>query len=254
MTRKSDEFADMVTVPATQIEFTVGVGGSAGSDRSFFTGNFRDECFVMSQGVASMPHPEVSGTLTGETALWAYRHIVQKPFYAKDREKLVRRIFRSVNISCWQKQRESGFEEGLAATLLVVITGQRNIWIGNVGNHAAVVVGGGRIIRQTFPDVDQRGVITKLIGLKRYGLLPQYINCTFGIGDTAVMLSADAAKVISAQDITKESAAPGADAGKISAALVAKAERLNASGRLGIIVIRRTPSALPESSLLVNPI
>ena len=152
-----------------------------------FVGHFRDECFVIADGVGGMPHGEVAATLAGETAIWGYRHIRLRPTYWLDKRNFMRRIFRSTNMAVWQKRKEPEFRDGLATTLIVCIVGPMNMWVGSVGDSSSYLYREGLIASLTREDVDERGFLTNVIGTKRLGLASQFASEPFLVGDIAVL-------------------------------------------------------------------
>lgn len=152
--------------------------------------NFNDECFVVCDGVGGIPHGEVAARLAGDTASWAYRLVRQRHAYWKDRKLFLKRIFRTTNITVWHKQREEGFEDGMATTMLVCIVLDRRFYIGNVGDSSAFLVRDGTMIKLTSEDVDASGRLTKAMGTTRYGLAPSIVVGDIMLGDT-MMLATD---------------------------------------------------------------
>src|SRR3989304_8104996 len=63
--------------------------------------NFSDECFVVADGVSDI-HGEAAAKLAADTAIWGYKHVRQRPFYWADKRRLLKRIFRSSNLTLWQ--------------------------------------------------------------------------------------------------------------------------------------------------------
>jgi len=134
--------------------------------------NFKDECFVVADGAGGLPHGDVAARLGSATALWAYKHVRERPFYWADKKLFLKRIFRSSNMAVWQKRREYGFGAGLAATLAVAIVGTQNIWVGSVGDSGILLYRDGLIDLMTPADADEAGRLTNALGLKRFGLVP----------------------------------------------------------------------------------
>jgi len=145
--------------------------------------NFSDECFAVADGVGGWPHGEVAARLASETALWGYREIRKRRCYWLDKKLLLRRIFRSTNLTLWQKRREKGFEEGLITTLVVAILSERTFWVGSVGDSLAYLYRETLIDQLTKPEVDESGHLTNAIGLVRYGLTVQIVSERFLPGD-----------------------------------------------------------------------
>jgi serine/threonine protein phosphatase PrpC len=137
-----------------------------------YIGNVNDECFVVADGVGGMPHADTAAIVAGEAALWGYKHIRLRPFYWADKRLLLKRIFRSSNMTVWQKRREHGFETGLATTLSVAIIGLQKIWVGSVGDTSILLYREGLIDFLTPLDIDTSGNLTNALGLKRLGLVP----------------------------------------------------------------------------------
>lgn len=152
-----------------------------------FIGHYRDECFVIADGLGGLPHGEVAATLAGETALWGYRHIRLRPTYWTNKRFFMRRIFRSTNMSVWQKRKEPGFGEGFATTLVVLIIGSKNLWVGSVGDSKAFLYREGLIAELVREDVDEFGHLTGAIGVKRFGVIPHFAGEPFLAGDSVVL-------------------------------------------------------------------
>ena len=132
----------------------------------------RDECVVVADGESDAIHGDVAAKLAGETALWGYKHIRLRPFYWADKRLLLRRIFRSSNITVWQKRREKGFETGLATTLAVVIIGGQKLWVGTAGDTRVLLYRESLIDILTPADADSEGKLTRALGINRLGLTP----------------------------------------------------------------------------------
>jgi len=152
-----------------------------------YVGNVNDECFVVADGVSHVPHGDTAAILASETALWGYRHIRLRPFYWADKRLLLRRIFRSSNLTLWQKQREHGFETGLATTLSIAIIGSQKIWVGSVGDTSILLYREGLIDFLTPADIDESGNLTNVLGVKRLGLVPHIAVEKFLMYDTLLI-------------------------------------------------------------------
>lgn len=186
--------------PQTSIIFAASqLQGKRESQEDYFV-NFNDECFVVTDGVGSMPHGEVASELAGDTAVWAYRLVRQRRTYWKDRKLFLKRIFRTTNITLWQKQREEGFEDGMATTMLVCIISDRRFYIGSVGDSSAFLVRKSVMTKLTTEDVDVSGRLTKAVGTTRYGLAPSIITGDFLPGDCMALVTDGVAR---AMDTTK---------------------------------------------------
>jgi serine/threonine protein phosphatase PrpC len=173
-------------------------------DQNIISENFSDECFVMAVPVKQKPNGTLASILSCQTAVWGYKLIRQRKFYWSDKRLLIKRIFRSVNIAVWQKQRESGFETGIAASLAVSIIGPENIWIGTVGDNCALIFRDGKLIWESAPDIDGNGVLTKSVGTVRFGLIPSLYSQQFIANDTLILLSQSVRKNIDNIELEKQ--------------------------------------------------
>lgn len=163
--------------------------------------SFRDECFVVADGVGSIPHADVAAKLAVETALWGYKHIRQRPFYWRDKKLFMQRIFRSANLTLWQKRREVEFSEGLLTTLLVVMIGARSFWLGSVGDTSAFLYRETLIEKLTIEDVDQSGFLTKVLGRQRFGPKPQFLAEPFLAGDILFLATDGVAQFLAEEQL-----------------------------------------------------
>lgn len=134
--------------------------------------HFNDECFVICDGVASLPHAREAENLTSQTALWAYRMVRQRPFYWKEKLPFLKRIFRSTNLRLWQTRRDPGYEDGMASALMVLIVIKNYFWLGSAGNCNSFLFRDGLIDVLTARDVDEAYMITKAVGFNRNQLIP----------------------------------------------------------------------------------
>src|SRR3989344_2568729 len=152
--------------------------------------NYNDQCFAIADGVGGMPNGQVAAKLACETAVWAYKHVRTRPFYWDDKKLFLKRIFRTTNITLWQKQREKGFSEGLATTLVFCIIGDHHFWVGSVGDSHAYQLTTKGILTPLLPDdVAPSGKLTRVMGANRYGLVPHVVTREFLDGDTIVLVT-----------------------------------------------------------------
>lgn len=166
-----------------------------------FVDHYLDECFALADGVGGMPHGDVAARVAVESAIWGYKLIRQRRTYWQDKRLFIKRIFRSANISVFQKQREPQFREGLATTLVVGIIGGRNFWLGSVGDSSVFLYRNGSLKKLTTPDIDEQGYLTKIIGTSRYGLTPQFITGNWLAGDALLLVTDGVTNFISEEEI-----------------------------------------------------
>jgi serine/threonine protein phosphatase PrpC len=131
-----------------------------------------DECFIIADGVESLPHAREAETLTRETALWAYNVVRQRHCYWTVKLFLLKRIFRSTNLRLWQKRRDPGFDAGLGSALMVLIASSDAFWVGSAGNCNSYLYREGLIDILTKRDVDEEGMLTRAVGFSRKQLIP----------------------------------------------------------------------------------
>lgn len=162
--------------------------GSRQRQEDYFI-NFNDECFVLADGVGGLPHGDFAAKFAAETAIWGYKLIRQRRVYWLDKQLLLKRIFRSTNIALWQKQRETEFSSGMGSTLEVLLVGDRNFWLGHVGDSSTWFAHGETFTKLTRDDVNTKGNLTKIIGAVRYGLTPQRVHGRFVIGDAFLLVT-----------------------------------------------------------------
>lgn len=164
---------------------------------------FQDECFVLSDGLGTLPHAKFIANLTAETAIWAYDLVRRRPYYWESKKRLLKRIFRSTNLRIWQKRKERGYEAGSAATLVVCIIGHDKVWVGSVGDSRAYIERKGFITQLTHDDVDDDGVLTKAIGFQKLGLEFDYSRHMFVSGDSLCIVSDGVHEFIEEEELRK---------------------------------------------------
>lgn len=163
--------------------------------------NYNDECFVVTDGVGGLPHGDVAAKLGADTAIWGYKLIRQRHYYWGEKVRLLGRIVRSSNIAVWQKQREEGFGDGLATTLLLLITGKGKFWLANVGDSPAFLLRRGKLSKITRDDLDENGVLTQALGTQRYGLTPHTVVNSFFDGDTILLCTDGVGRYVPEKDM-----------------------------------------------------
>ncbi len=192
---KDSLFLHQRPLPPSIIFAAAQLQGTRETQEDYFV-NYNDECFVVCDGVGGLPHGEVASKLACDTAVWAYKLVRQRRTYWKDRKLFLKRIFRTTNITLWQKQREEGFEGGMATTMLVCIVLDRRFYIGNVGDSSAFLVRNGSTTKLTMEDSDSSGNLTKSVGMDRYGLAPSIVTGDFLAGDYMMFVTDGVSRVM----------------------------------------------------------
>ncbi len=182
--------------------------------------HLNDECFVVADGVAGIPHGDTAARIAAETALWGYKHIRLRPFYWADKRLLLKRIFRSSNLTVWQKRRESGFESGLSTTLAVAIIGAQKIWVGSVGDTSIFLYREGLIDVLTPLDIDKNGELTNFLGIRRLGIIPHITVEKFLPGDIVLVATDGVINFISEDEMRTTFEVAGKTTDNITTAIV----------------------------------
>lgn len=204
--------------------------------------NFNDECFVVCDGVGGLPHGEVAAKLAGDTAAWAYRLVRQRHAYWKDRKLFLKRIFRTTNITLWQKQREEGFSGGMATTMLVCIVIDRRWYIGNVGDSSAFLVHDGKMAKLTTEDIDSSGRLTKAVGTTRYGLTPSIVTGDLLAGDYLILVTDGVRRVMDADTcvtLLKQGEGMATELSNVAVAMLHCAQEQGATDNMTVCLVKR---------------
>ena len=187
------------------------------------TSNFvhhNNECFVVSDGDANMHHASLAASFVSETAIWGYKLVRQRPYYWADKHLLLKRIFRSTNLAIWQKRREPGIEEGLTASLGIVIVSNTKAWIGSVGDIPIYLYRESLIDEITPLDIATDGTMTNMLGIKRLGLVPHIAIENFIVGDCFVIASPSVSEYIDEEELRATLEMTGDTEQSVAAALV----------------------------------
>lgn len=228
--------------PSASIIFAASqLQGTRETQEDYFV-NFNDECFVVCDGVGGLPHGEVAAQLAGDTAVWAYRLVRQRHAYWKDRKLFLKRIFRTTNITLWQKQREEGFTDGMATTMLVCIVLDRRFYIGNAGDSSAFLVRGEEATKLTTEDVDAVGRLTKTIGTIRYGLTPSIVTGDFLDGDSMILVTDGVARVmdtVTCVKLLKEGNQSATQLSDVAVSLLHACQEHGAQDNMTVCLIKR---------------
>jgi len=240
--RFPDPYALRMKSPRETILFAASqlTGGQALQEDYFL--NFNDECFVLADGVGTRPHGDVASKFASETAIWAYKHIRQHRYYWLDKKLFMKRIFRSTNLAVWQKQREAGYEDGLATSLMVLLVGAKHYWLGVAGDSCAWLIHNGSTHKIT-PEVNAfSGAKPDVLGNRRLGLIPFYRAGAFSPGDVLILTSAGSANYLTPLDIQTSAASVGSTLEEVTRAAEAllHASAVNGSkeNMTGVIVKR----------------
>ncbi|MBI5620126.1 protein phosphatase 2C domain-containing protein [Candidatus Gottesmanbacteria bacterium] len=237
---KYEQPKDVVLFAASQL-----TGGRPHQEDYFV--NFNDECFIVADGVGGMPHGAEAAKLACETAEWAYRLVRQRPFYWNAKDFFLKRIVRSTNMRLWQKRREPGFADGLATTLLVFLANDRRFWVGSVGDTSAFLFRDAAVRKLTTEDVDNHGNLTKILGVQRFGIVPQIIQESFLAGDVIVLASDGVARYVANDEMAYALKETGATTQRMTdavAQLLKTAQKNGSTDNMTALIIKKI--ALPQ--------
>lgn len=208
--------------------------------------NFNDECFVLGDGVGSVPHGDVASRLACETAIWGYKHIRQHRYYWLDKKLFMKRIFRSTNLAVWQKRRERGYEEGLATTLTVAMIGSKTYWLGYAGETCVWLQSGSSITKLTRDVTPFETEKRKTLGVVRLGLVPEYVTGPMSVGDVLLMTSAGCGNYLTPSDIQSGVGLVGStveDATRAVESVLASAAMNGSTDNMTAVIIKRVATS-----------
>lgn len=160
-----------------------------------------DECFIIADGYPGLPHAKEAELVTRQTALWAYHMVRQRRYYWRLKLSFLKRIFRSTNLTLWQKRRDRGFDAGLASALSVLIVIEDYFWLGTAGNCNSFLFRDGLIDILTPRDVDEDGMLTKAVGFSRKQLIPAMHSEKFLENDIILLASDSVANFVSENEM-----------------------------------------------------
>lgn len=216
--------------------------GQRETQEDFFL-NFNDECFVLADGVGATPHGEIAAKLACDTAIWAYKHIRQHRYYWLDKKLFTKRIFRSTNLTIWQKKREIEFSQGLQTTLMTLIIGERTYWLGNAGDSSAWFFHDGSMKKLT-KDKDRtigepkRGIL----GERRLGLVPEFVSGSLRTNEIIVLATDGCANYLTPSDLESSIAIAGTtieEATKAVTSLISSAEMNGSTANMTAVILKR---------------
>lgn len=240
--RLPDPYALRLKVPRETVVFAAGQTPGNKRVQEDYVLHFNDECFVMADGADIFPHGDVAAKFACETAIWAFKHIRQHRYYWMDKKLFMKRIFRSTNLAVWQKRREAEFADGLATSLLVLIVGAKQYWLGSAGDSSAWLLHRGVIRKLTADRSVFQDAAPDLLGIKRLGLIPHFWTGEFAPGDMILLASAGCANYVMPTDLQTCAASVGNtadDASKSVAALLDASETNGSTDNATAVLVKR---------------
>ncbi len=208
---------------------------------------FSDECLALADGISEFPNGATAAKHAAETAVWAYKLVRTRPFYWEDKKLFMKRIFRTVNLSIWQKQKESTYRSGLLSNLLVAIFGPRNFWVGTAGDSHALLIRDNCIHYVTKITDEVHGEELNVLGRQRLGLIPYFVGDRFLTGDTLLVMTKGVADYLLSSDLDElVLQTPNEEAGlkTVASELVRRALLHGSEGNLAACLVKRVPAPL----------
>ncbi len=215
--------------------------GKYATQEDFFM-NFNDECFVVADGSHVRSHGDVAARLACETAIWGYKHIRQHRYYWLDKKLFMKRIFRSTNLSVWQKRREHGYEAGLETTLTVMMIGPKTYWLGYAGETHVWLQSGSSIKKLTRDAAPFEAEKHTMLGSVRLGLIPDYVTGPMSTNDVLLITSAGCGNYLTPSDIQSGMGLAGNstdDATRAVESVLVNAEMNGSTENMTALIIKR---------------
>lgn len=113
----------------------------------FVVGNFLNECFILVEGSAKHPHFAASDTC--DQALFAYKILRTKKFYAEARERLLVQLFKTVDRKIERLQKT---HPGISVSMLVLLVSDKYYWLGSTMRVQAYTLRAGNLHTVKFRD------------------------------------------------------------------------------------------------------
>lgn len=162
---------------------------------------FDTQCIALADGTGMLPYGDVASAFACDTAIWCYKHVRLRPYYWEDKIKLLGRIFRTTNLSLWQKRKERMYADGLASTLCVALLGIRNIWIAGVGSSRSYLIREGVIVELIPPENQQSRIVPMVLGCVRSGIVPRFVTEKIISGDVVLLCSDGVSDFVTEDDL-----------------------------------------------------
>lgn len=144
---------------------------------------FQDEFFVLSRGIT--PLPKKAAIMAADTSVWAYKVVQKRQYYMDDKRSFMKRIYRTTNLTFWQKQKEDEYKPGLHAELVVAMVGDKTCWVGTIGEGGVWVMHNNRLISLLKPSKRE------LLGVERTPPIPSFAYERFNSGDLLILFTRD---------------------------------------------------------------
>ncbi|MBI5614046.1 protein phosphatase 2C family protein [Candidatus Gottesmanbacteria bacterium] len=189
MLRLVDPYRVKASKPKTQVIMASSTRQGTAVRQEDVVLTFSDECVVVADGLSTSMHGDIVAEVAAETALWAYQHIRLHPSFWVDKKLFMKRIFRTANMTVWQKLREKECAGGAQTTLTVAMIGPLNVFIGQAGDTGAFLYREGNLKQLVSFDRTSDGLPKHTLGVKRLGLVHEFVSSEFLPHDVLLLLT-----------------------------------------------------------------
>lgn len=154
-------------------------------------GHYKDEFFLVADGLGGLPAGEVAAKLAIETAIEVYQE-------SRD----LKRAFEVANHEIYRQSRENPFWFGMATTLVGVVVEGKYATLANVGDSRAYLISGTSINQITIDHGLEGGVVTRVLGINsevKIDIFKQDLE----IGDLLLLCSDGLTSMLTDEEILK---------------------------------------------------
>lgn len=135
--------------------------------------------------------------LAMETVVWGYKKMGQQPRYQSEKLFLMRRLFRTTNLTLWQSRQAGQLPEDLRVSMTAAFFSDNLVYLGSAGTNSVYLYRNGVIAQLITPDVDEKGRLLRSLGVERYGFMPELTREKLTHGDVLVGLTVGLAGLLS---------------------------------------------------------
>jgi len=137
----------------TLFSFKTDIGKVRKTNEDAF-GHFKDELFLVADGLGGLPAGEVAAQLAIKTAIEVFKE-----------SKNLKRAFEVANHEIYRQSRENPAYFGMATTLVGVVIEGQYATLANVGDSRAYLVSDNKIFQITIDHGLGGGVVTRVLGI-----------------------------------------------------------------------------------------
>ena len=146
-----------------------------------FYGNYKDEFFVVADGLGGHAAGEVASKVAVEAALSVY-----KTSKEQDKSKLLEEIFKRANGGIIDSVNRNPNYSGMGTTLVCAIVQSNEVIFANVGDSSGYIYSNGQLMPITKADRDIMGFLTNALGIQGE-VRPQVVKVNLKRGDLILL-------------------------------------------------------------------